>query len=159
MEKAVGKEMPWEKQRDFLIEMGALKLPLLYQSLVKLYGEEKGVEIYNELFEENFKRRSAPFADKDIGDIMMAEIDMFPAMGWKLWIEKKQEDGSPVWYEHLEKCPHLEATRKYKLPDPCPLICDMDCKMGKKYNIAEWQRIKHMPAGDDECCFRIKKCS
>lgn len=159
MEKVVGKEMPWEKQKQLLIEMGALKLPLLYQSLVNLYGEEKGTDIYNDLFEENFKRRSAQFAGKDIGDIMMAEIDMFPAMGWKLWIEKKQEDGEPVWYEHLEKCPHLEATRKYKLPDPCALICDMDCKMGRKYNIGQWQRMKHMPAGDTECCFRITRCS
>ncbi len=158
MEKAVGKEMPWEQQRQILIETAALKLPMLYQSLVGLYGEEKGRKIYDELFEENFKKRSARFADKDIGDIMMAEIDMFPAMGWKLWVEKKEADGETAWFEHLEKCPHLEATRKYKLPDPCPLICDMDCVMGEKYRIARWERLKHMPAGDSECCFKITRC-
>ena len=157
MDKATGKEMPWEKQRDMLIEMVALKLPLLYQSLVKVYGEKKGKEIYDDLFEENFKKRSAQFADKDIGDIMMAEIDMFPATGWTLWVEKKEEDGELVWYEHLEKCPHLDATRKYKLPDPCPIVCDMDCVMGEKYKVGKWERIKHMPKGDPECCFKITR--
>jgi len=159
MEKAVGKEMPWEQQKAMLIEMAALKLPLLYQSLVKLYGEEKGREIYDDLFEENFKKRSARFEDKDIGDLMMVEIDMFPAMGWKLWVEKKEENGTPVWFEHLEKCPHLDATRKYNLPEPCPLICDMDCTLGQKYKVAVWERLKHMPAGDSECCFKITRCT
>ncbi len=159
MEKQTGKEIPWEKQRDMLIEMTALKLPLLYQSLVNVYGEEKGKKIYEDLFEENFKKRAAQFEGKDIGDIMMAEIDMFPATGWKIWVEKKDEEGRPAWYEHLEKCPHLEATRKYKLPDPCPLICDMDCVMGEKYKVAVWERIKHMPAGDSECCFKITRCT
>jgi hypothetical protein len=158
MEKAIGKEMPWEAQRAMLIEMNALKLPLLYQTMVKVYGETKGQEIYDAIFEENFKKRSARFADKDIGDLMMAEVDMFPAMGWDIWVEKKEENGGPVWYEHLGKCPHLDATRKYKLPDPCALICDMDCVLGKKYGLANWERKKHMPAGDSECCFRITRC-
>ena len=157
MEKVVGKEIPWEKQKEMLIEMVALKLPFLYQSLVKVYGEKKGQEIYDALFEENFKKRSAQFVGKDIGDIMMTEINMFPATGWTLWVEKKQEGGEPVWYEHIEKCPHLDATRKYKLPDPCPLICDMDCVMGEKYKIGKWERMKHMPTGDSECCFKITR--
>ena len=157
MEKATGKDMPWEAQRAMLIEMAALKLPLLYQTLEKVYGAQKGREIYDALFEENFKKRAARFAGKDIGDIMMAEIDMFPAMGWKIWVEKRDEDAGPAWYEHLEQCPHLEATRKYSLPDPCPLICDMDCVMGEKYNVATWERLKHMPAGDGECCFKITR--
>ena len=158
MEKVEGKEIPWEQQRDMLIEMVSLKLPMLYQSLVGVYGEEKGKEIYADIFEENFKKRSAQFAGKEIGDIMMTEIDMFPATGWKIWVEKEDADGQPAWYEHLGKCPHLEATRKYKLPDPCPLICDMDCVMGEKYNIARWERLKHMPSGDSECCFKITPC-
>lgn len=157
MTKYVGKEMPWEKQKEFLIERTALKLPLLYQSLVDTYGEEKGKETYDEIFEVNFKKRSKQFVGKDVGDIMAAEIDMFPAMGWKIWIEKLEEDGEPVWYEHLEKCPHFDATRKFKMPDPCPLICNMDCTMGEKYKVAKWQRIKHMPSGDSECCFKITR--
>ncbi len=157
MEKVVGKEIPWEQQRDTLIERCALKLPLLYQSLVATYGEEKGKEIYNDLFEENFKKRAKMFEGKDIGDIMMAEIDSFPAMGWDIWIERKEEDGEPAWFEHLGKCPHLEATRKYKMPDPCALICDMDCDMGAKYKVGKWQRMKHMPSGDEECCFKITR--
>ncbi len=157
MDKLVGKEMPLEKQRDILVDRCALKLPLLHQSLVATYGEEKGVKIYEELFEENFKKRTKQFEGKDIGDIMMAEIDMFPAMGWKIWIEKQEENGEPVWYEHLEKCPHLDATRKYKLPDPCSIVCDMDCTMGEKYNVARWERVKHIPSGDSECCFKITR--
>jgi hypothetical protein len=157
MEKVEGKEIPWEKQREILIETVALKLPRLYQTLIDAYGEEKGKQVYDELFEVNFKKRSAQFKDKDIGDIMMAEIGYFPAMGWEIWIEKKEEDGQSVWYEHLAKCPHLDATRKYKLPDPCPIVCDMDCVMGEKYKVGKWQRLKHMPSGDSECCFRITR--
>ena len=158
MSKVVGKEIPWEKQREMLIERCALKLPQLYQSLVAAYGEAKGTRIYDELFEENFKKRAKMFEGKDIGDIMMAEIDTFPANGWKIWIERKDEAGEATWYEHLEKCPHLDATRKYKLPDPCKLICDKDCEMGEKYKVGKWQRLKHMPSGDSECCCKITRC-
>lgn len=157
MEKVEGKQMPWEKQRDVLIEAVALKLPRLYQALVEAYGEEKGKQVYKELFEVNFKKRAAQFKDKDVGDIMMAEIGYFPAMGWGIWIEKKEENGQSVWYEHLTRCPHLDATRKYKMADPCPIVCDMDCVMGEKYKVAKWQRMKHMPSGDSECCFRITR--
>jgi len=89
MNKLASKEIPWEKQRELLIEMTALKLPLLFQSLVDTYGEEKGGKIYNELFETNFKKRAKRFEGKDIGDIMMAELDFFPAVGWTIWIERK----------------------------------------------------------------------
>ena len=158
MDKVNGKEMPIEKQRDMLLEINSLKLPLLYQNLIAAYGQEKGRAVYDDLFEINFKRRSKMFEGKDIGDIMIYEIDMFPALGWKIWIEKKEEDGEPVWYEHLEHCPHLDATRKRKLPDPCELICEMDCRLGEQHKVAKWQRMKHIPAGDSECCFRITRC-
>ena len=159
MEKVVGKKMPLEQQNQILVELVALKLPLLHQQLVNAYGEEKGKEMYEVLFEENFKRYLARFKDKDIGDIMMAEIDVFPATGWEIWVEKREENGEMAWFEHLGKCPHLEATRAHNMPDPCPLVCDMDCIMGEKYNVARWERLKHMPAGDSECCFKITRCS
>ena len=38
MDKVAGKEIPIEKQRDMLVEMNALKLPLLYQNLIGVYG-------------------------------------------------------------------------------------------------------------------------
>jgi hypothetical protein len=157
MEKIIGKEMPIEKQRDLLLMQTALKLPLLFQTLLEVYGEEKGRAVYDDIFEANFKKRTGMFAGRDFGDIIMYEIDMFPAMGWKLWVEKTEENGEPVWYEHLERCPHLEATRKRNLPDPCPIVCDMDCVLGEKYKVAKWQRVKHLPAGDSECCFRITR--
>ncbi|MBN2107433.1 MAG: L-2-amino-thiazoline-4-carboxylic acid hydrolase [Deltaproteobacteria bacterium] len=157
MEKVAGKDIPVEKQRDLLIAQNALKLPLLHQNLIETYGNEKGEAIYRDLFESNFKKRIKIFEGKDIGDIMMYEIDMFPVNGWKIWIEKGEENGEPVWYEHLERCPHLEATRKRNLPDPCPIICDMDCILGEKYKVAKWERKKHLPAGDSECCFRITR--
>ena len=118
MTKLIGKEIPWEKQKEMLVEAVALKLPLLYNSLVETYGEEKGRQMYDEIFETNFKKRSKRFEGKSIVNIMMAEIDLFPAFGWDIWIEKKEENGQEVCYEHLGKCPHLEATRKYGLPDP-----------------------------------------
>jgi len=152
-----GKEIPWEKQRAMLIDKYALKLPQLLQSLVEVYGKEKGKEIYAKIFEVNFLKRSAQFKGKDVGDIMMAEVDIFPTFGWKIWIEKKEENGEPVWYEHLEVCPHFEATKKLKMGPPCEAICDMDCVMGEKYKVAKWQRVKHLPSGDSECCFRITR--
>ncbi len=155
MTKLVGKDIPWEKQRDLLVEVAAMKLPRLYASLEETYGAEKGRQIYDEIFETNFQKRAKVFKDKSIVDIMMAEIDVFPAMGWDIWIEKKEEDGKEVCYEHLGKCPHLEGTRKYKMPDPCDLICGMDCKMGHKYKVGKWEQVSHLPSGDKECCFKI----
>ena len=131
MEKVIGKEMPIEKQRDILIELTALKLPQIYQDMIAAYGEEKGRKVYDDIFEENFKRRAKMFEGKDIGDIMMFEIDMFPAMGWKVWIEKCEENGEPVWYEHLEHCPHLAATRKRNMPDPCDIFVIWTAGLGK----------------------------
>jgi len=157
MNKKMEKEIPWEKQREMLREVWALKLPQLHQSLVTVYGEEKGRKIYDDLFEANFKIRSKQFEGKDVGDIMMAEIDMLPIFGWKIWIDKKVEDDEPAWYEHLEKCPHLDATTKYKLPVPCEVICEMDAKMGEKHKAAKWERLKHMPSGDNECCFKVTR--
>jgi len=158
MSKEMGKEIPWEKQREILIESNGLKLPQLWNDLIAVYGEEKGKKIYEEIFEPNFIKRSAQFKGKDIGDIMMAEINYFPAFGWTIWVEKKEENGEPVWYEHLEKCPHYDATKKHNMPLPCEPICAMDVKMGQKYKVANWQRLKHLPSGDSECCFRITRC-
>ncbi|MFC1591353.1 L-2-amino-thiazoline-4-carboxylic acid hydrolase [Thermodesulfobacteriota bacterium] len=155
MTKVEGKGVPWEQQRDMLVEAVALKLPLLYQTLKETYGEEKGRQVYDELFETNFKKRAGRFEGKSIVDIMMPEIEVFPAFGWEIWIEKTEENGTTVSYEHLGKCPHLDATRKYKLAAPCDIICDMDCKMGEKYKVGKWERMSHMPSGDAECCFKI----
>ncbi len=149
------KKIPWNKQKMMLIEKSALKLPLLYQAITETYGKKKGKKVYDEIYETNFKKRAAHFKDKGVIDIMMAEIDVFPAYGWEIWIEKKKEKGLSVCYEHLGACPHLNATRKYNLPDPCNIICDMDCLMGEKYKVAKWERLKHIPSGDDECCFKI----
>ncbi len=157
MENKPGKEMPWEQQKAILVEMISMKLPLLYQDLTNLYGEEEGKKIYADLYEAGYKRRAKMFEGKDMGDIMMAEQGLFPIMGWDLHIEKKEEDGEPVWYEHLLKCPHLDATQKYKMPPPCEFVCDMDCINGEKYKVGKWERLKHMPSGDDECCFKITR--
>lgn len=155
MDKFYGKEMPWEQQRDLLVEFTALQLPRLYQQLIMAYGEEKGQEIYEKIYEVEWSMRSSQFIGKDVGEVMLAEIDIFPALGWKLWIEKKVENGVTFWYEHLEHCPCLEAARKYKLPDPCPIVCGMDSKLAEKNKVGKWQRLKHIPSGDSECCFKI----
>ena len=150
-----GKELPFEKQKEMLVEAVALKLPLLYKSLIETYGDKNGKRMYEELFETNFKTRAARFKGKNIVDIMMAEVEVFPTFGWEIWIEKKQEINNVFCFEHLVKCPHLAATKKYNLPDPCPIICDLDCIMGDKYKVAKWERISHVPSGDKECCFKI----
>lgn len=150
-----GKELPFEKQKEMLVEAVALKLPLLYKALIETYGDKNGKRMYEELFETNFKTRAARFKGKSIVDIMMAEVEVFPTFGWEIWIEKKQENNKVFCFEHLVKCPHLAATQKYNLPDPCPIICDLDCVMGDKYKVAKWERISHVPSGDKECCFKI----
>ena len=101
MEKIMGKEMAIEKQRDILLMQTALKLPLLYQTLVEVYGQEKGRTIYDEIFEANFKKRTAQFAGRDFGDIMMYEIDMFPATagscGWRRRKRTASRSGMSIW--------------------------------------------------------------
>lgn len=157
MEKIIGKDFLWNEQSKMLIERCSLKLPLLYKSLVAVYGEEKAEEVYDRVYEANFKSRLGKLQGMDLGDIMRLEVQMFPAIGWKIWIEEKEEENGTSWYEHLGHCPHLEATKKHKLPIPCSIVCDMDCKYGEKYKIGKWERLKHMPSGDNECCFKIKK--
>ena len=56
MNKEAQKEMTWEQQRDMLIEISALKLPLLLQNLIDTYGKEKGRTVYDEIYETNFKK-------------------------------------------------------------------------------------------------------
>ena len=89
MDKFYGKEMPWEQQKDLLVEFTALQLPRLYQQLIMAYGEEKGREIYEKIYEIEWSMRSSQFVGKDVGEVMLAEIDIFPALGWKLWIVTK----------------------------------------------------------------------
>ena len=157
MNKEMKKEIPWEKQRAMLIEVCALKLPQLHQSLVNVYGEEKGRKIYDDLSEASFKMRSKQFEGKDVGDIMMAEIDMLPTFGWKIRFDKKVEDGEPVWYQHTEECPYLDVTTKHKLPLPCEITYEMEVKMAEKYKVFKMERLKHMPSGDKECLFKLTR--
>jgi len=157
-DKEMGREMPWEKQRELLMESDAIRLPQLYWDLIAVYGESQGKKMYEELYDVSFKRRAAPFIGKDVEDIMEFELNFFPALGWKIWIERKEENGEPVWYEHLDRCPHLDACSKYNLPLPCEQVCDMDVKFGQRYKLATWQRLKHMPSGDSECMFRLTRC-
>lgn len=156
MAKEVGKELPWNQQKTMLVDTAALKLPMLYQNLVELYGEESGNQIYEDLYENTYKKRLQHFKDKTIVDVIMAEIDVFPAFGWEMWMESDEENGEKVCYEHLKVCPHLEAARKYKLPDPCRILCELDCRLSAQYELGVWEQVSHIPSGDKECCFKIK---
>jgi hypothetical protein len=33
----------------------------------------------------------------------------------------------------------------------------MDVKMATKHKLGSWKRLKHMPSGDSECMFEIKR--
>ena len=156
MEKYEAKEMPWEEQREMLVDFIALQLPKLHQQLMMAYGEEKGQEVFDKIFEMEFQERSAQFIGKDVGDALLAEMEIFPALGWKLWLEKKEENGVTYWYEHLEHCPPLAACRKYGLPDPCTVVCEAEIKLAEKNKVGKWERLQHIPSGDKECCFKIK---
>jgi hypothetical protein len=92
-EKYEAKETPWEEQREMLVDFTALQLPKLHQQLMMAYGEEKGQEIYDKIYEMEFQMRSAQFIGKDVGEVMLAEMEIFPALGWKLWVEKREENG------------------------------------------------------------------
>ena len=146
-------------QIELLIETAALKLPRLYQSLVNLYGETEGKRIYQDIFEDGFKKRYEQFKGQEIGAIMKAEENFFPLMGWEIEIEKVEAPEGAYYLEHLKKCPHLEATKKYGLELPCEIICGMDVYFAEKYQLAVWQRLKHLPSGDSECCFKIRSNS
>jgi hypothetical protein len=50
------KSIPWEQQREILISANALKFPLLHQNLIETYGEKKGNEIFEEVFETSYKK-------------------------------------------------------------------------------------------------------
>ena len=93
MAKKIGKEPSWEQQKKLLLESVALKMPLLHQSLVAAYGEGEGRRIYDELYEAAYKKRLQHFKDKDIVDVISAEIDVFPALGWKIWMDVCEENG------------------------------------------------------------------
>jgi hypothetical protein len=67
-----------------------------------------------------------------------------------------EENGEKVCCEHLEHCPHLEAARACKLPEPCAILCDLDLRLSSKYRLGVWERISHIPSGGRECCFKIK---
>jgi len=155
MEKFEAKEIPLQQQCEMMREMIALQLPRLYQQLVAAYGEEQGMEMFLKLYEVQFQDRIAMFAGKDVGEVMMAELGIFPALGWKLYLEKKEEDGTTYWYEHLQNCPPLEACRKYGLPDPCSIVCGPETKLAEQNRIGKWERLRHLAAGDDECLFKI----
>ena len=80
-DKEMGREMPWEKQRELLMESDAIRLPQLYWDLIAVYGESQGKKMYEELYDVSFKRRAAPFIGKDVEDIMEFELNFFPALG------------------------------------------------------------------------------
>ena len=77
-----------------LIDAAALKLPLLYQNLIAVRGPEKGRQLYDELYEASYKKRLPQFKGKTIVDVIAAEIDVFPAFGWQMWMETLDENGS-----------------------------------------------------------------
>ena len=156
MEKHEAKEVNWEEQREMLIDFTALQMPKLHQQLTTAYGEEKGQEIYDKIWEMEFQMRSAQVMGKDVGEVLLAEMEIFPKLGWKLWIEKREENGTSYWLEHLQHCPPLAACKKYGLPDPCAIICDAEIKLAEENKIGKWERLKHVPSGDEECCFKIK---
>ncbi len=156
MEKYEAKEVNLEEQREMLIDFTALQMPKLHQQLTTAYGEEKGQGIYDKIWEMEFQMRSSQVMGKDIGEVLLAEMGIFPTLGWKLWIEKREENGVPYWLEHLQHCPPLAACRKYGLPDPCAIICDAEIKLAEENKIGKWERLKHVPSGDEECCFKIR---
>ncbi|MBI5376424.1 MAG: L-2-amino-thiazoline-4-carboxylic acid hydrolase [Candidatus Schekmanbacteria bacterium] len=156
MAREEGKTLPVEKQREMLINANAIKFTELYLALTEAYGEAEGAKMYEEIYETKFKKGSQG-PKRDLDDIIKAELSIFPVLGWKLWAEKKIENGEEIWYEHLEHCPYLTVTRKRNLPDPCPILCDYDSKFGEKYGLGKWKRVKHIPSGDSECSFKITK--
>ena len=100
MEKYEAKEVNLEEQREMLIDFTALQMPKLHQQLTTAYGEEKGQGIYDKIWEMEFQMRSSQVMGKDIGEVLLAEMGIFPTLGWKLWIEKREENGVPYWLEH-----------------------------------------------------------
>ena len=146
-----------EHQRQTLIEANALKMPLLHHRLIEAYGQKKGQKIYEDIYELGFKERAARVKGYGLADILAAELAIFPVFGWRLAVEEKRQKGRTVWYQRFQKCPHLDAAQKFGLPLPCRSICDQDFRLAKKFKIFRGERLQHMPAGDPECCFKIRR--
>ena len=49
---------------------------------------------YDKVWEMEFQMRSAQVIGKDVGEVLLAEMEIFPTLGWKLWIEKQEENGA-----------------------------------------------------------------
>ena len=71
--------------------------------------------------------------EASFAEMLLAEMEIFPTLGWKLWIEKREENGASYWLEHLQHCPPLAAGRKYGLPDPYAIICDAEIICPEQY--------------------------
>lgn len=146
-----------EKQKEVLLERFALALPELYENLKKVYGDEKGTEIFRNVTEEKFKKNYEKIKAIKLEDMMAAETGASRIFGWELHIEEKEEDGEKVWYEYLGNCPHLKATVKHGIPAPCRPVCYNDFELLEKYRVLRAKETAHVLKGASACCFRISR--
>lgn len=131
----------------------------LYLDLKKLLGAEKGVELYKRLYDEGMKRirQNFPGGRLPVGELMKRELVSFPVLGFELHIDHEVEDGEDVYYEHLTKCPFLEAARAMQMDElPCDFICAYDVEVATRDKRGRWEIKSRMGDGAPECLFRIR---
>lgn len=154
------KEIPIEQQLKILRSQIASERINLYFDLKKILGEQEGVKIFRRLYEEGIKRirEKFPGGKLPIGELMKRELVSFPVLGFALTIEQEVEDGEDVYYEHLTRCPFLEASKKMNSPEiPCDFICNYDVELAIKDKRGRWEILSRMGDGKKECVFRIRE--
>jgi len=154
------KEMPIEQQREILRSQIASERINLYFDLKKVLGEKQGVEVFRKLYNEGIERirQRFPGGKLSIGELMKREQVSFPVMGFELSVDHEVENGEDVYYEHLTKCPFLEAAKKMNTPEsPCDFLCGYDVEHALKDKRGRWEIISRMGDGKEECKFRIRE--
>jgi predicted ArsR family transcriptional regulator len=154
------KEMPIEQQREILRSQMASERINLYFDLKKVLGAKQGVEVFRKLYDEGIERirKRFPGGKLPVGELMKRELVSFPVLGFELAIDHEVENGEDVYYEHLTKCPFLEAAKKMNAPEsPCDFLCNYDVELAVKDKRGRWEIRSRMGDGKPECQFRIRE--
>lgn len=130
-----------------------------YLDLKKVLGEEKGKEVFKQLYDEGINRirKNFPGGKMPVGELMKRELVSFPMLGFELSIDHEVENGEDVYYEHLTKCPFLNMAKKMGIAEsPCDFICGYDVELALRDKRGRWEIKSRMGDGASECQFRIR---
>jgi len=154
------KPMPIEQQLEKLRAAISSDRINLYMDLKKILGEQKGAEVFKQLYDESIKRvrKNFPGGKLPVSELMKRELISFPILGFELHIDHEVEDGEDVYYEHLTNCPFLNMAKSMGIKEiPCDFICSYDVELALRDKRGRWEVLSRMGDGKPECQFRIRE--